>query len=687
MAIRDMKKVYLVYTQKGQRDLVARLQELGNLHLEEAELDDLSLVETESQGQPSPQAQDQSTSQSNNHEVADRRRVENMLIKARGVLDLFSEVDPVLFESTIENSTVIGTVEEVSQEVQEEIEALEGNLKTLVSERRDLRDRQSAGQYLKEIVQESESLIRDLPAIEGDLVAMIGEAKDSAPIVTEILNTLNSQLGGRVALTTKEISDNRFLVIVKTESEYADLIESYMEEKGLRPVGLPPHIETDYLNGIALLKAEESTIPTRLNELDGQLAQLAQQHGNSVFVLTNSLENRMAQLEAGSKFGYTNYTSVITGWVPANEVQEFQMTLMSEFPGIIFQEDTSKVESNEIPVDLVEPGFAKPYKVFLDAFGTPNHGVIDPVPVISIFFPIFFGMIVGDIGYGLIVMMAVLWGYAGFPGVKKLKKVSKNEGVRGALAIVRDGAIFSILFGFFFGEIFGFEFGVSPGLEWIPHGIHVLGILEWPFSRIHFSIDLLNITVAIGYFVVTLGFVFGAVMAIRHGHTNHLIEKIGLFLALIGFSLVVANLMGLTLWGLNEIPQIFWVGIVTAAIGIVLAARSGGMQAAMESISPFIHVLSFARVMGFALAGAVLAGLINTLFGTISNSGLGIIGVILGAIVAVALHAFNLVLHVFEGSIQSARLHWVEFFGKFILTEFGGKKYEPFKEKDLSDYQ
>lgn len=685
MAIRDMKKVYMMYTQEGQRDLVARLQNLGILHLEEAVIDDMPDPSTALPDNSAGQDSVQRASQNRKQDGADRRKVENMLIKARGVLDLFSEVDPQLFESTIEASTAIGSIEELSKEVEREIESVEGNLKTLVSERRDLRDRKAAGEYLREIVHESEILIRDLPHSDGALVPMIGEAKDSSPVVTEILNTITTQLGERAALVSKDISDKRFLVIIKCDAEFAEIVESYVEEKGLRPVALPPHIDTDFINGIALLKAEESTIPTRLSEIDGQLAQLAKEHASNVFVLTNTLENRMAQLDADAKFGYTEYASVITGWVPATEVQHFQMTLMSEFPGIIFQQDNSHVDHNEIPVALVEPGFAKPYKVFLDAFGTPKHGAIDPVPVISIFFPIFFGIIVGDIGYGLIVLTAVLWGYSGFPGIKPLGRVSKREGVRNALAIVRDGAIFSILFGIFFGEIFGYAFAQEGTiLENFPNHVPVLGIFEWPFHRVDLAIDLLNITVVIGYIMVTLGFTFGMIMAVRHGHTNHLVEKIGLFMALIGFSLVVANLMGLTLWGLSEVPEIFWVGIGIAAVGIFLAARSGGMQAAMESISPFIHVLSFARVMGFALAGAVLAGLINQLFGTFTA--MGIIGIILGIFVAFALHAFNLVLHVFEGSIQSARLHWVEFFGKFILTEFGGKKYEPFKEKRLSDY-
>ena len=701
-----MKRVYMMYTQEQQDRLVAALQKMGVIHLEEMDLEIEGQVPTEEKAPV----------------IANRRRVENMLIKARGILDLFSEVDQSILDEVDEDAegasveeiskklsanvevleASIATqdeeaeeeapqsMEELSAQFEKEIEALEGDLKVLVSERRDLRDRQTAAEMLQEILVVSDELLPKLANMDGTVVPMIGEAKDATPILTEIMGTLNSQLGGRMALASKELDDNRFVLMVRVVSEYASLVETYLEEKGLRPVTLPPHVSDEFDEGVKQLRAEESSIPSRLAELDSHLADFAKKHASHMYVLTNALENRMAQYEAGSRFGYTEFTTLISGWVPSDELDQFKLSLMEDFPGIILEEDASPTGHHEIPVSLKQGKWARPYKVFLDMFGTPMHGTMDPTIVISIFFPIFFGLIVGDVGYGLIVLLAVMWGYAGFPGIKSGKKLIKNEGVRGALRIVRDGSIASIIFGLLFGEIFGLAAGYPEGgplanIPLVPIGtIPYIGEIIWPFSRAHYEITLLNFTVAIGVIMVTLGFIHGITLAIRHKNHKELMAKLGLFASMIGMGLAIASLMGVV--G----DSVLYVGLgIFVVVGIPLCAIGGGFVVAMEAISPFVHVLSFARLMGFALAGAVLAELINGLMGTISgvtsNVLVGGIRLVLAILAGVFLHAFNLVLHVFEGSIQSARLHWVEYFGKFMLESLGGKPYEPFKEKKLSE--
>ncbi|MBI1730920.1 hypothetical protein HY229_05800 [Candidatus Acetothermia bacterium] len=667
-----MKRLYILYTQDRQSQLVARLQKLGLLHLEESKLD---------QEQPSPL------------EVGplakDRRDVENSLIKARGVIDLFQEVDPTLLDAVLAEHPTAQTLGELSAEFRKEIEALEGKLKKLVGERRELRDRQNAGALLREVIEASESLLRELPRNENSIVAMIGSPKDSKKAIEEIRSTISSPLSGRFTLISQELMDKRVVLLVSVQAEYAALVEQYIREKGFAPVALPQHVQPDFIRGIAQLKTEETTLPTRLQELDRELMDLAQKHASRVYVLATALENRMGQLEVANRFGYTDYTLLITGWVPADEMKDLQQTLIKEFSGIVVEEDRGHHDHDEIPIALRERKHASSYKLFLDAFGVPKHGAVDPVPYISIFFPIFFGIIVGDIGYGLVVLSLAIWGLTGFPGLKGRgpKKFSASEGGQGALKVMRDGAIMSILFGFLFGEIFGLEFKNL--------GVHPVGL--WPFSRVDNPIDLLNFMIVVGVIQVTLGFAFGVVTALRHHNKKEFLVKIGLFLALIGFACIVGNLMHINDHNFLHLKvvlvagsSVLLFGVVLLAVAIVILAIGGGVIALVEALSPFIHVLSYARVMGFALAGAVLASLVNqlsnTLAGDMHSVSIGLIlRLLIAALVGLTLHMVNLGLHVFEGSIQSARLHWVEFFGKFILEHLGGKPYQPFKEKQLSD--
>ncbi len=667
-----MKRVYILDAQERQEELVARLQKLGVLHLEESKLD-----------------QDQTTAAGEAGPVAkDRRDVENSLIKARGVIDLFKEIDPALLDEAVQKASSMAPLDEISAEFRKEVDSLEGRLKKLVSERRELRDRQNAGEMLKAVVQTGEELARELSHQQKPIVAMIGEPKDSRAIIEEIRNTLNAPLSGKYSIASKVMADKRLMLLVSVDAEYAPLVQAYIEEKGLRPVTLPPHVPTEFVKGIAQLKAEETTIPARLQEVERDLASLAKQHDSRVLVLANALENRMAQLEAGARFGYTDYVTLISGWIPHDEQKEFAQTLQKEFPGIIIQDDVIDLHHDEVPTAYRERKWAQPYKLFLDAFGTPKYVSVDPIPTISIFFPIFFGIIVGDIAYGLVVLLLALWGLSGFAGVKKpgLKKIAKSSGGQAGFTVMRDGAVMSILFGFLFGEI--------GGLEFTKHfGIAQMGL--WPFSRTHFSIDLLNFMLVVGFLQVTLGFVFGVATAIWHHNRKEFFIKIGLYFALLSFAVVVGSLMKLNdpdflHLGFQIIlgDSTLLVGLGIFVITVVFLAAVGGMIAAVEALSPFIHVLSYARLMGFALAGAVLAALINDMVSGIAAGGIGgiqILGILAAGILAVFLHAVNLGLHVFEGSIQSARLHWVEFFGKFILENLGGKPYQPFKEKRLSD--
>lgn len=651
--IRAMKHVYLLYTQDRQQELLTRLQKLGVLHLEESKLAEGAPPATEGKV------------------AEDRRRVENLLIKARGVLDLFAEVDRQLLHVKLDElgRQALPRLEDLSQAFREELESLEGQLKALVSDRRELKDRQAAGERFHEIVQASEALIPSLPTQGREIIAMIGLAKDSTLLKAEIDKALQSQIPGQYNMMGKELTEDRFELLVSVQPDYAAAVKEYLEAKELRPVALPPHIESGFAQGVRQLRQEQTSIPSRLKEIERELRELAKKHASRMIWLTTALENRLAQLEAASHFGYTRYTLLISGWLPSDEWKSFQAVLAREFAGIIIKEDPAKHDHNEIPVALRERTWAKPYKLFLDAFGTPKHGSVDPVPYISVFFPIFFGVILGDIGYGLIVLAIALWGSRGFAGLRlpALKKLTRSQGGQSAFRIMRDSSSFAILFGFLFGEIFGLEFEEL--------GIHGYGL--WPFSRLHHTNELLLFTVILGTIQVLMGFAFGIVTALRHRNTKHLLAKIGLVFSLFGVTLVVLSLMKLY-------PEAALPGVVLLLVALPLLMYGGGVIVLVEALSPFIHVMSYARLMGFGVAGAVLATLFNGIVGGLFAIGNIVLGVIIGGIAAIALHTFNLALHVFEGSIQSARLQWVEFFQKFILEHLGGKPYMPFKEKELS---
>jgi V/A-type H+-transporting ATPase subunit I len=265
----------------------------------------------------------------------------------------------------------------------------------------------------------------------------------------------------------------------------------------------------------------------------------------------------------------------------------------------------------------------------------------------AFFLPIFFGMILGDVGYGLLLLALTL----------SLLRKFKSGVVRDVLIVLAMGAGWSIVFGFLYGEAFG-TLGEHLGMHalWFDRTSpeHVAG--------------LLIMSLAVGAIHITLGLILGVWEALKDRSRSHLLERGGMLLGLVSLFLLVSVLANILP---GELRTPAWVGII---IGIVLLGASMGwlgiIMGPIEFIGLIGNVLSYLRIAAIGLASVYLAKVANDVAGTAGN-------IVVGIIIAVLIHALNLVLGAFSPTIHSLRLHYVEFFRKFY--EGGGRPYDHFR--------
>lgn len=354
------------------------------------------------------------------------------------------------------------------------------------------------------------------------------------------------------------------------------------------------------------------------------------------------------------------------GWMPAR-AQEAVEELLKRYE---FSYDIQKpTEEDDVPVLLDNKGLVVPFEAVTGMYSLPGKGDIDPTAILAPFYFIFFGLMLSDAAYGLI--LTVLCGFV----LKKyrlegtLYRMFKMFAICGISTFIW-GALFGGWFGNFFSvaaeTLFGKEFSIDP-LWFNP--------LEEPMRLLIFSLIL-------GAIHLFVGMGIQAYMLIRDGHPVDAICDIGLWYLL---------LIGLVLFGVGGTiaPMLTTVGEVMSIVGAggilltggrkkkgIIGKITGGLGSLYGITSYLSDILSYSRLLALGLATGVVAQVINTLG---SLAGGGVMGAILLTVALVFGTIFNLAINVLGAFVHSCRLQYVEFFGKFYTG--GGRAFVPFERK------
>ena len=468
-------------------------------------------------------------------------------------------------------------------------------------------------------------------------------------------------------------------IIVVAPVEHRNVVEGALQESGYQAVTIPDE-SGDPQERISFYSSQIALFKKEIEEINKKLDEIKEKHASFLVACEEILKVQVAQTEAPLRFATTNETFVAEGWVPSMSVDTLSQALVKSTSGKIFVTVLpTDLDHDIVPVEYHNPPFAKPTQMLMDVYSRPKYTELDPTLTLSIVFPLFFGLILGDVGYGLILLALCLG----------LRKVLKGEEGTQLLVVLRNASISSIFFGLLYGEFLGFPLPWNPIMfsRHLKIGAHTTG--HGPQIP-----ELMILAIWIGLLHITLGRVFGMINHARQDHGDHRTKAV---LANFGWLLVMWGIL-MIIWSIIQMPYMpdfttlppvvmvlnvaSVIGAVMLVVGVLFIARDSGLEL-VELPTIISHVLSYTRIVAVGLSSVAIAMVVNYIsIGMLIDPQLenitlvGVLFIIMGVAVFLVGHTLNTALGVIGGGLHSIRLHYVEYFTKFYKG--GGKKYNPF---------
>jgi V/A-type H+-transporting ATPase subunit I len=630
--IEPMAKVRLIVPRHLVEGVAATLQEIGLLHIESAPSEAIRIPLR-------PHVMDEAARQ--RRAVLDRLREElhRLLLMLPEISSgEESEAGPSRPELTEEGLTsLIQMVREIGSRVDEtsaRLKACEEELALLSKYEKAL----VALTPFLGVIQESEEL---------DHLGVVLEEKEKDHRLLEVLHEILTKMThNRYELFHARLDEQSMVVIMVFPKAVGPKIRGLLWEEGITELQLPVSVGDKPLgHALRIVLQKKAELPIQASRHRQDLNDLALRWRGVLVRSSEAVLCCLEQVEATASFYQTKMTSIIYGWVPRRSLAGMSGRIGAEFGGkaVIEECPIDSKERRMIPVILRNPGVLRPFETLTRLIALPVYGSIDPTPYLAVFFPLFYGMILGDVGYGLLLL-------AGAAIVRR--RYTDAPLVRDLADVFLVASATAVLFGVLFGELFG-ALGEYVGLRPI-------------FNRMEAFMPFLAVSIAIGTLHVVLGIALGAWSAWRRGDRQEGVAKVGGLLLVVAFVSLIASVA-------NLLPRT-WMTAATAVLvsSLAIIFTCGGVRGAME-LHNLVNVLSYLRLMGIGVASAALAFAANALGGMVGN-------VFLTVAVGGTLHAINFVFGILSPTIQSLRLHYVEFFENFFVA--GGRPYRPFRRSE-----
>lgn len=367
---------------------------------------------------------------------------------------------------------------------------------------------------------------------------------------------------------------------------------------------------------------------------------------------------KIAREQAKEQLVYSKHLVVIRAWISTSEQAAFLTAIQKEYDAAVycsFEEPTQQqVETNQVPTKLKNNWFVAPFEILTGMYSVPKYEEIDPTPWMAPFYLVFFGMMVADLGYGLLIFLATTFA---------LKLLTLPKGTAKFVRLFQILAVSVMVWGIIYGSAFGLTLPVqflTPTEDFMT--IFALSVI---FGGIQIYTGLFlaakeNIKKKQYLNAISAGFSWQGILT-------------GIFIAAAGSLIFNSSL----LVNVGTILALFSAFLVIVIPTLQSKSKVGGFFSGLYElygVTGYIgDFVSYSRLMALGISGGSIAMAFNMLVATMPATARFSVGVIL----IVALHALNIFLSLLGAYVHAARLQYVEFFGKFY--EGGGRPFETFK--------
>ena len=427
---------------------------------------------------------------------------------------------------------------------------------------------------------------------------------------------------------------------------------------------------------------EIKKLEERSEEAKDSIEKLAENRKQLQFVI-DYLQMRKEKYDALSGLGFTDSTFVLTGYIPEKYTESLKKEIEARYTASITFTDPD--EDEDVPVLLENSRFSAPVEGITKMYALPAKGDVDPTPVMSFFYYLFFGMMLSDAGYGLLMVIGT---------TIALKKFKLESSMKKTLTMFRNCGISTVFWGALFGSWFG-DIVQVVSREFF--GKEIGSIALW-FEPLTDPVKLLLVSFGLGILHLFLGVAVAFKMTWDTGKKlDAVFDALPIYLIVLGVAPIGAGMFISVPSALTKTGTYMLIaGVIMLVLTAGRTSKSvfgkffGGLYALYNTATGYLgDILSYSRLLALGLATGSIASVIN-LIGTMPEN--KIVKLILLIIVFVVGHIANLAINLLGAYVHTDRLQFVELFSKFYTG--GGREFAPltvntkyikFKEENSND--